>query len=171
INAFRGVGGNPRLFKPAAFTGMTDIDPGAGLDDETRCHGTALPWHSRSVRFCVESVGYGPFEAGSCLGRPAQLTGKDRNEVSRSRAVGGVVDVTDIVADGRRVIPCTGCRCTRRIVTPLAYDLVAVERAGNDGGLRTAFHDALPVVRVIAGRRFRRIGGRGANAERPCKGS
>ena len=93
------------------------------------------------------------------------------DQVSRSSVVGCILDVTNIVADGRRVVPCTRCRCTRRIVTLSAYDLVAVERAGNHRGFLAAFHDALPMVHVIAGRRLHRIGGGSANAERPCEGS
>ena len=107
IKALCGVRRNPCLPEPATLIRMADVDLGAGLNDETRCHGTALPWHSLPVRFVLEGVGYCPFEAGPCFGRPAQLARSHCHQVSRSSFGNCIVDVTNIVADGRRVVPCT----------------------------------------------------------------
>src|SRR5882724_42545 len=176
IEPFDSVCRYPGFVEPAALTRMSRIDLAARLDDEPRCYGTALPRHAVSVRFGLERVGDGPFETGPGFRRPAVRARRYGDEISRSRSRdvvrggGCVVDVADIVADGRRVVPRARLCRLERIAIESANDFVAVKCAGSHRYRFPAFHRALPVSARRASVRYsglRGVGGSGADTKRP----
>src|SRR4051794_39069347 len=102
------------------------------------------------MRLSFEGMGYCPFATDACFRWPIANAGRYPHKVPRSSSSHVIgrscraIDVTDVVADGRREIPRARLRSIGGDRIELANDFVGIEGARNHRCPLSVFYCALP---------------------------